>query len=93
MLCLCLWRQWKREQREAFTKLSAVSTLSAGAHSTSTVASAAGSVPTEGASSVAGGAVAAAVTVAGGDALAMPEGLTKMEQMKVSASEKLPCQH
>ena len=71
-----------------------MSTLSAGAHSTSTVASAAGTASTEGASSVpAAPAAPAAVTVPGGDALAMPEGLTKMEQMKVSASEKLPWQH
>ena len=92
MLCLCSWRQWKREQQSALSTLSAVSAFSGGAQSTATVAAPAVTASTEGASVAggAGGGGAAAVTVPGGDAPAMPEGLSKMEQMKVNVSETLP---
>ena len=95
MLCLCSWRQWKREQQSALSTLSAVSAFSGGAQSTATVAAPAVTASTEGASvagggGAGGGGAAAAVTVPGGDAPAMPEGLSKMEQMKVNVSETLP---
>ena len=75
---LCARQQWKRQQQKQATKLSAVSAFSASSQPSSTVASS-----TDG--SRAGDAPVGSDVAADGEAPAMPEGLSKVEQMKVRA--------